>query len=369
MIRSADAVVVGAGLAGAASAYELARRGLTVVLLEQEDFPGRHASGRNAGVARRLIASPDQLPLAIEGIRFMEQPPEDFPAGAYFRRTGSLLLAAEEHEASLRASLEAGRSAGVDGEWLTAAEVERQVPATAGGRFVGAAHGRDDGLADAAALLQALLRAGRGHGLQVWSDCRLLGVETEGGGVSGVRTSAGNVATPCLVNAAGAWAKEVAALAGAAPLALRTLRRHLMVSCALPWVDRSWPAVWDLTHEVYFRPEPPGLLLSPCDATDASPDGEQVDPRALELLAEKLTRWLPRLGGISIAKVWAGLRTFSTDGNLLLGADPQLAGFFWCAALGGNGVTLSPAVGRIVAEAVLGQVPPAAHDARRFAAA
>jgi glycine/D-amino acid oxidase-like deaminating enzyme len=367
--QTADVVIVGGGFAGAATAYQLAQRGIgRVVLLEQEECPGRHASGRNAAVARRLIASPDHLELAIEGVRFMEAPPEGFPPGPFFQRTGSLLLAGADGEASLRTSLLAGRKAGVEGEWLTPEEVVRLVPATAGGTFVGAAYSRDDGIADVAALLDAFLRAGRAHGLEVRSDCRLLAIDVRNGAVRGVRTAAETISTPAVVNAAGAWSPGVARLAGLVPPPLRSLKRHLMITTPLPWVDRSWPAVWDLTHEVYFRPEPPGLLLSPCDAEESEPDSEATDRRALELLAEKLTRWLPRLSGISVASTWAGLRTFTPDGNLLLGEDPGLRGFFWCSGLGGNGMTLSPALGRIVAEAVLGQSPPRAHAVRRFAA-
>src|SRR5262249_19950399 len=274
----------------------------------------------------------------------------------------------DDLEASLRASVEAGRAAGVKGEWLTSREVEQLVPATKGGSFVGGAYGPDDGVADIAALLEAYLRAGRSYGVAALHGCRLAAVHRHAGAVTGIHTSEGSIGTRALVNAAGAWAGEVARLAGAAPVPLRSLKRHLMISGALPWVDRSWPSVWDLSHEVYFRPEPPGLLLSPCDQAESEPHAEATDAAALELLAEKLTRWFPELSSLSIAKSFAGLRTFASDGNFVLGADPKLRGFFWCAGLGGNGMTLSPALGRIVAESVLGQAPPAAHAAERYAA-
>jgi D-arginine dehydrogenase len=367
-IRTADAVVVGGGFAGAATAYHLSRLGLKkVLLLEQEDLPGRHASGNNAAVARCLVVTPDQRALAIEGVRFMQEPPEGFPSHSYFQRTGSIMLGGPELEPKLRASVETARSAGVAGEWLSPSEVERLVPATKGATFAGAAYGLDDGVADVAALLEAYLRAARAGGLEVVGTSRVTAVETRAGAVTCVRTDHDAISTPAVVNAAGAWAPEVARLARASAPPIRSLKRHLMVTSELPWVDRSWPAVWDMSHEVYFRPEPPGLLLSPCDAVEVAPGPVSTDHQALELLAEKLTRWFPSLQGISVARQWAGLRTFSSDGNPILGEDPQVRGFFWCAALGGNGMTLSPALGRLTAEAVLGQEPPAAHSARRFA--
>jgi D-arginine dehydrogenase len=366
----ADVVVVGGGFAGAATAYQLTQRGVgRVVLLEQEDLPGRHASGRNAAVARRLVGSAEHLPLAQEGIRFMEEPPDDFPRGRYFERTGSIMAGGPDLEPKLRASVDAGRSSGVSSEWLSAADIERLVPATEGSSFAGGAFSHDDGVADIAALLDAFLRAARARGLEVRHDCRFTGVVSAGGAIRAVQTSRGAISTPAVVNAAGAWAAEVGRQAGASRPPLRSLKRHMMVTEPLPWVDRRWPPVWDMSHDVYFRPEPPGLLLSPCDATECDPPGQATDAAALELLAEKLTRWLPKLASVGVSSVLAGLRTFAADGNMVLGEDPHLKGFFWCAGLGGNGMTLSPALGRIVAEAVLGQAPPPAHDARRFAGA
>jgi glycine/D-amino acid oxidase-like deaminating enzyme len=192
-------------------------------------------------------------------------------------------------------------------------------------------------------------------------------VGTEGGRVAWVDTGQERIHTHAVVNAAGAWAGEIARLAGACEIPLRSLRRHLAVSRPLPSVEPSWPFVWDFSHGLYFRPEAPGLLLSPCDTSEVGPGDVPVDARALELLAEKIARWMPRLAHVSVSAVWAGARTFTPDDNFLIGPDPRVGGFVWCAGLGGNGMAVSAAVGRLTAETLLGQPALPAHSPARFA--
>ncbi|MBI2532004.1 MAG: FAD-binding oxidoreductase [Deltaproteobacteria bacterium] len=142
-------------------------------------------------------------------------------------------------------------------------------------------------------------------------------------------------------------------MAGASALPLRPCRRHLFVSPPLPWVDRSWPFVWDVTHDIYFRPEGEGLLLCACDQTELAPGDPPVDETVKELLAEKIERHMPGLSQVSISKGWAGFRTLSSDGRFVIGWDGQVKGFFWVAGLGGHGVTTSSAVGALAADLLL----------------
>jgi glycine/D-amino acid oxidase-like deaminating enzyme len=121
-----------------------------------------------------------------------------------------------------------------------------------------------------------------------------------------------------------------------------------------------------VSHGLYFRPEPPGLLLSPCDETSHAAGDAPVDAAAQELLASKVRRFMPGLGDVGVARAWACLRTLTPDGSFLIGRDPSLPNLVWCAGLGGHGVTVSAAAGRLAAEAVLGWPSLAAHDPGRF---
>jgi D-arginine dehydrogenase len=363
--RTADVVIVGAGFAGAATAYQLARRGVReIVVVDQEARPGMHSSGRNAALARQVVNDAEIRSLAIEGTRFMAEPPSGFPAREYLKATGSLIAASGGEAEALRLILPALREAGVSAEWVTLATARQLVHVIDGAAFEGAVYCRQDGIIDIAALLDGFLRA---SGARLLLSRRVSAVETANGKVIAVMTDHDErIETPMLVDAAGAWANSIASLAGLAPLPLRPCRRHIVVTGPLDWVDPTWPYVWDVTRQVYFRPEAPGLLLSPCDETEQPPGDAVVDDAALALLAEKLDQAFPRLADLPIQRTWAGQRTLTPDGRFVIGADPRLDGFVWCAGLGGHGVTTSPAVGRLAAEAIVDGKSAAAHAPSRF---
>jgi D-arginine dehydrogenase len=362
--KQAEVVIVGAGFAGAATAYALHARGVRgIVLLEQETRPGLHSSGRNAAMGRQIVTDPDLLRLAVEGMRFLTAPPVGFPQRTYLKPTGALLVASGAKAEAYRSALPLFEEHRLRVNWLEHSEVVQLVQPTDGGAFEGGVHCLDDGVVDVAALLESYLKV---SGARIFYGRRLAAVETAGGRVVSVDTDhRERIETPIVVNAAGAWAGEVAALAQASPLPLRPTRRHLVVTGPLGWVEPSWPFVWDLSHDIYFRPEPPGLLLSPCDQTDHPPGDASVDDCALGLLAEKLEKAFPRLSDLPVQSTWAGHRTLLPDGRFAIGPDPRLAGFFWCAGLGGHGVTTSAAAGRLAAEAVLdGSADPGFTPAR-----
>lgn len=356
-----DVVVIGAGFAGAAVAHHLTRLGIRdVLIVEQEATAGVHSSGRNAAMARQTAVPGGVAPLAEEGVRFLSAPPEDFEGRSLLRACGMLVLADGDQAGALRAA--------APERWIEREGVERRVPATRGGAFAGGVWGPEDGVVDIAALLHGLLSAARARGARLLVAHRVTAIRTQGGRIVEVETDRASIATRAVVNAAGAWAARLGALAGATAMPLRACRRHLFLTAPLDWVDRSWPIVWDVSHGFYFRPEPPGLLLSPCDETEHVPGIPPPDPAAAELLARKLAQFAPRLAELRPARSWAGLRVLTPDGRFVLGRDPRLEGFFWCAGLGGHGMTAGVAVGRIVAESVLGRPVPAAHDPARFVA-
>jgi D-arginine dehydrogenase len=354
-MKAYDYVIIGAGFAGAATAYHLTQRGVgNILLLEQESIPGFHASGRNAAMMRQCVPDPDLAKLTRAGAAFLRNLPKDWPEPVQFKQNGSLLLGSGESWHKLQKDAEVGRSLGIDVEAWTPERAKQHVAVLEQAEFDGAAWCGSDGIIDIHALLSGYLKAATSKGAHIRYGSRVQAIHSISD--RGVELTTGNetIRAKAVVNATGAWANVIAKMAGARELPLRPCRRHLFVSPPLDWVDPKWPFVWDVSHDIYFRPEGKGLLLCACDQQELSPGDPPVDETVKELLAEKIEQFIPALSGVSINKSWAGFRTLTPDGRFVIGWDRQIRNFFWIAGLGGHGMTTSSAVGELAAELLLG---------------
>ena len=342
-------LIVGGGFAGIATAFHLARRGVeNLVVLEREQGPGFHASGRNAGLLRQSSADPALAPLLHAGSRFARRALARRPGGLI--GAGSLILG--EHSDQLHA--------GPDAAMRPAAELLDGLT----GRGL---YDPSDAIIDPHTLLQIYESEARAKGVEFAYGEQLLDIEAEKGRIRAVRTNR-TTHRPAsdLIVAAGAWACEVAALAGSDLFEPQILRRHIFHATLADRDTTNWPFVWDDDRGVYFLPEGPGLLASPCDV-DPHPPGDPVfDPAKRELLAARLAEKFAGLGDWRLGPGWACLRIFAPDNRFVIGRDPKIEGLFWVAALGGHGVTSSWAVGRLAAEVYLGRKSPGAFDPARF---
>lgn len=348
-------VIIGAGFAGASTACHLVRSGVrNVLIIERESFPGVHASGRNAGMIRQIIPDEALAPIVREGAEFIRKLPAEWPLPVEFRQTGSLLLGSGSAWEKLKADAGKASKAGVFAENIEPSRARQRVPVLENTEFEGAVWCSTDGVVDIHALLQGYLSQAQAGGVKIMTSTKVVGIESRHGGVVGVATDSGPIEADLVINAGGAWAMELARMAGASPVPAHPYRRHLFTTDLLPWVRQEWPYVWNLTGEFYFRPESGGLLLSACDETKHFPGIPPADPEAPLGLYDKLQRY-PGLQNVSIRKTWACLRTMPDDGRFVIGWDPHLHGFFWVSGLGGHGVTASGAVGRLAADLILGR--------------
>lgn len=350
-----EIVIIGAGFAGAATAYHLTRLGVTdILVLERESIPGFHSSGRNAAMLRQCVPDPDLTALTRDGAAFLRHLPRDWPEPVSFKQNGSLLLGAGASWDKLQNDAETGRRLGIEVELWTPEQAKRHVPVLQGSEFEGAVWCASDGVVDIHALLSGYLKAAARRGARIRYTTPVRAIRMVNRQDLTVEIGGEEIRAKTVVNAAGAWANVIAEMAGTRELPLRPCRRHLFVSPPIEWVDPSWPFVWDVAHDIYFRPEGAGLLLCACDQTELPPGDPPVDAGARELLAEKIDRFMPGLSGVSIQKGWAGARTLTPDGRFVIGWDRQIERFFWIAGLGGHGMTASSAVGALAAELLIG---------------
>lgn len=352
---SAECIVIGAGFAGAATAYHLTQLGVTdILLLERETIPGFHSSGRNAAMIRQCVPDPALAQLTRDGAVFLRNLPSDWPMPVQFKQNGSLLLGSGKGWEKLRHDTEIGLSLDVEVSLWTPEQAKSHVPVLKEAEFDGAVWCATDGIIDIHALLSGYLKAATAKGMRIRYGSAVQAIRPAGSNELEVVSNGETIKTKVLVNGSGAWANAIAKMAGATELPLHPCRRHLFVSPPLDWVDASWPFVWDVSHDIYFRPEGEGLLLCACDQQELPPGDPPVDETVQELLAEKIQNYIPALSRVSISKGWAGFRTLSTDGRFVIGWDPKVKGLFWVAGLGGHGVTTSSAVGALAAELILG---------------
>jgi glycine/D-amino acid oxidase-like deaminating enzyme len=342
-------VIIGAGIAGAATAYFLAEDGIhNIIILESEAVAGALSTGRNAAILRSAIPDPVLRSLARESARFHRCPPEGFSLNPLLNVVGLYLVARLEHAGSLV-------SWALDGEGKEGAklvdpsEIYARVPILAPG-ITTALRLADEGVLDVHAILQSFLSGACKQGAELRLGCEATRLQVEAGRVIGVETSRGMLEADLVIMAGGGWAAGLAEAAGY-PMPLTPYRRHLLVTNPLPQVDPCWPVVWCQGDEFYFRPESGGLLMCGCDTVAVSPEeGQKTDPAQIEAIAIKAARWLPSLGDAGVARAWAGMRTFAPDQRFVIGPDPRVHGLHWVAGLGGHGITCSPAVGRLAAD-------------------
>ena len=348
-------VIIGAGFAGAATAFGLIRRGVrNVLVLEQEGIPGFYASGRNAAMIRQLGPSPLARRLIRFGLPFYDSPPPPFPGPVGFKRVGSLLLASGKELAALRTWTLTDGTIDPGVRFMDRQQVAAMIGGAGPDSFEAGAYTATDGVADIHALLNGFLAGARAGGCEIRFKARVAEITVRSGRVGSVKTDAGEVIDCArLVNAAGPWASRIGAIAGAAALPFRTFRRHLALTGPVAGVDPSWPFVWNITHEVYFRPETGGVLLSPCDEGAIAPCDPPVDSATIEMLAHKVAICVPGLRDAHIHRSWACIRTFVSDREIVIGEDPKVRDFFWAAALGGSGVCLAPALSHLMPDLIL----------------
>lgn len=341
-----DYLVIGAGISGAAAAYELAASG-SVALIEAEAMPGYHSTGRSAALYTRNYGVPVVQRINAASHDFFMRPPEGFAERPLLTPRGALTVAAPGDESKLDAIL-ALSSEGNEIEPISAARALELAPLLRPECVSVAAYEPGVMDMDVDALHQGYLRGLRRRGGSLFCNARIEKLSR----FSGLWRA--NVGDACfegriVVNAAGAWADRVAVLAGAAPIGLVPKRRTAIIIDEPKGLDVGLlPSVEFADGEAYLKPDAGKIMASPGDQTPVEPQDIQPEEWDIAVLVD----WLERRTLIPVRRIassWAGLRTFTEDGAPVAGFDPGLKNFFWLAGQGGFGIMMAPTLGRVAA--------------------
>ena len=355
-MQSADFIVIGGGIAGAAVAWHLAEHG-RVVLLEAEEHPGYHATGRSAAMFDRAYGNAVIRGLTAASHAFLLENALPGLERPLLTPRGVLYVATADQQEPLQAFFAAIAPLAPTAVLADGATAERLVPILRPGRFTACVWDPAASDLDVAALHAAWLRGLRQRGGRI--ECRRTAgrLECRTGGWE-VDCGDQRYAAPIVVNAAGAWADEVAVRAGLDPLGLQPMRRSIAVVPLNDGLDAAgWPMTVDVEEQWYFKGEAGRVLVSPADETpvaagDASPEDFDL-ATGVERFEVATTVEVRRVSGS-----WAGLRSFFPDRTPVIGRDPRAPGFVWYAGLGGYGIQTAPAAAALAAAAATGAAPP-----------
>lgn len=352
MTADFDFLVIGAGIAGASVAAHLASRN-RVAVLEMEDVPGFHSTGRSAA-----LYAPNYGPACIKALTraardFYFSPPDGFAEAPLVSPRSYMFLMPEGQEQDFAHLL--GEQYGT--REISPDEARRRFPLLRPSYVRRAL--LDEGTADMDVdqIHQGYLRLLRQRGGVLHCASGVHGLNFAAGRWTAA-TPHGEFAAPVVINAAGAWGEAVGQLAGARKIGLQPKRRSIAVISPPNGLDiMNWPMIGDVGESWYCKPQGGKFIVSPADETPVDPH----DAYAEELtLAEGIDRFQQAVNVevTHVSRTWAGLRSFVPDGNPVVGFDPEVENFFWLVGQGGYGIQSAPALSRLAAALAQGEGPP-----------
>lgn len=349
-------IVVGGGIAGASAAWALADVLADVTLLELEAQPGTHATGRSAAILSETSGLTEVCGLAVASRAFFTTPPDGFCTTDLLSERGLLWVTDDADDPANDALIESAARVGVTLQALSPERAHELVPALRP-EWVGTALHEPHAMSiDVAQLLDGYLSGFRTRGGTVRTSTPALALAHDGD-IWTIDTGTEQLRCDVVVDAAGAWADDVAVRAGLTPVGLQP---YLRTAFTFPVDDTDdWPLVMDIPGRFYFEPEAPGLLGSPSEETPTDPCDAQADDLAVAMAVDALAE-ATTLAVRGVRNRWAGLRTFAPDRLPVVGPDPAAPGFFWLAGQGGAGIKTAPAL----AEAITSLVTDTAWPSR-----
>ncbi|HJS17821.1 MAG TPA: FAD-binding oxidoreductase [Anaerolineales bacterium] len=359
MTQTYDAIIIGAGVMGASLAFHLAERGLKPAVLERK-VTASGATGHSSGLVRMHydLAAESDLTFKSYQLYFRDWK-ERVGGDCGFINTSFMQIAKREHEDKLRGNVANQQRIGINTSVISAADVKKLVPDFITDHFDVAAYEPDSGYADATLTTNSFLETAKRNGATLIQNCEVTAIRTARGKVTGVNTDKGDFDASIVINAAGAWAKHVASLAGI-EVPLETWTHDVAFLHRPPSLGRI-PACIDDIINCYFRPEGSALILAAGEDESMRgepPDAEDQTPTDtfLEKLIDQMLKRIPKIEESGLHSIHVGRDGITPDQRAIY-SGTALSGFYLACGLSGTGFKTSPAAGASLVELILDGAP------------
>lgn len=359
MARAFDVIIAGAGIMGCCSAYQLARRGLRVALLDKKSI-GEGPTGESSGIIRQHYSNELTARMALHSLRVFQDFKERVGDECGFRQAGFVVLVEEKDRAGLEANVALQRSLGIQTELLSPEALREILPEMETSDLVAACYEPESGYADPYLTVNAYARAARQLGVAVYQETEVTAIRWQGDRVAGVDTSTERFDARLVLNTTGAWGAQVAKMAGV-QVPINACRVQVATFRRPEGHEAAHPVVGDFRNAVYFRPETGNLtlvgLIDPEEAhavVDPDAYNKRVDAEFVLDVGERLVRRYPAMELSESRGGYASLYGITPDWHPVIDETPAGSGFYTCAGFSGHGFKLGPAVGVMVAEMLTG---------------
>lgn len=355
--RRADVVIIGGGVVGVATAYELAHAGVKDVLLIERDQLGSGSTCKAAGGVRAQFSDDVNIALGARSLETFENFHARFDQEIDLHQVGYLfLLDSADDVAAFERNVKLQNDLGVPSRMISVAEAKELSPLINADGLLAAAYSPTDGHCTPESVVQGYAVAARRAGAQLFTHCAAQGVEVVNDEIVAVETSRGRVETDTVICAAGPWSQEVGAWAGV-DLPVVPLRRQILVTDPTPWVADDTPFTIDFGTTYYFHREGRGLLVGMSDPDETPGFKLSRSQDWLPRLAASIERRTPSLVDVGMASGWAGLYEMTPDHNALIGEAEDVSRFLYATGFSGHGFLMGPAVGEVMRDLCLERTP------------
>ncbi|EIW20513.1 MULTISPECIES: NAD(P)/FAD-dependent oxidoreductase [Pelosinus] len=370
MIKNADVVVIGGGVIGCSTAYNLAKLGAGKVVVLEKNYLASGATGRCGAGMRMQWGTETNCLLSRESVKMLSHLPEllNVDVDIEFTQNGYLMPAYSEKMAEqFKKNLVLQNSLNIPARWVTPEESLEIVPFLNTKGMFGATYCAEDGHCNPFKVTEAYAQAAKNLNVEIYTDTEVQGIITKNGKIISVRTNQGNIQTDTVVNAAGGYAKTVGRMVGV-ELPIFPERHEILVT--EPVEPTMGPMVMSFYHNLYCQQSPHGSFIMGIGHPN-EPESYNIKSswQFLRDMAERLVEILPPLAGLNVVRQWAGLYDMCPDRTPILGSSPALNRFFTAAGFSGHGFMISPITGQLMAEMVVGKptaFPIQMFDAGRF---